>query len=70
MTLASFPSPESFAALKQRRARYLVIYRDLYGLQTAAQIESRLTPYLPYLRDLASDDRVRILEIVSWPKTN
>jgi hypothetical protein len=70
VTLASFPSPESFAALRQRRARYLVIHRDLYGLQTAAQIESRLTPYLPYLRDIASDDRVRIFEIVSWPKTN
>ena len=70
VTLASFPSPESFAALKQRRTRYLVIHRDLYGLQTAAQVESRLTPYLPYLRDIASDDRVRIFEIVSWPKTN
>jgi len=70
VTLASFPSPESFEALKQRRARYLVIHRDLYGGQTAPQIEARLMPYLPYLREVASDERVRILEIVAWPKAD
>jgi len=69
VTLASFPSPESFEALKQRRARYLVIHRDLYGGQTAPQIEARLTPYLPYLREVASDERVRIFEIMAWPNT-
>jgi hypothetical protein len=67
VTLASFPSAESFEALKQRRARYLVIHRDLYGAQTMPQIEARLAPYLRYLRELASDDRVQMFEIMAWP---
>jgi hypothetical protein len=69
VTLASFPSPESFAALKERRARYLVIHRDLYGAQTAPEIAARLTPFLPYLREVASDERVQIFEIVAWPRS-
>jgi hypothetical protein len=47
-----------------------VIHRDLYGGQTAPQIEARLMPYLPYLREVASDERVRIFEIVAWPKAD
>ncbi|MEO7274342.1 MAG: hypothetical protein ABIX28_01820 [Vicinamibacterales bacterium] len=67
VTLASFPSDDSFEALKQRRARYLVIHRDLYGAQTMPQIEARLAPYRRYLRELASDDRVEMFEIMAWP---
>ena len=58
VTLASFPSAESFEALKQRRARYLVVHRDLYGGQTAPQIEARLRP-LPALLARGRGGRTR-----------
>jgi hypothetical protein len=66
-TLASFPSRESFAAMKARRTRYIVIHRELYGAQTAPLIEQRLQEFMPYLRPVAADDRVLIYEIVAWP---
>jgi hypothetical protein len=65
--LASFPSRESFAAMKARRTRYIVIHRELYGAQTAPLIEQRLQEFMPYLRPVAADDRVLIYEIVAWP---
>ena len=66
-TLDSFPSRESFLALKQRRTRYIVIHRDLYGAQVAPLIEARLQPFRPYFRRVASDERVLIFEIAQWP---
>ena len=68
VVMATFPSRESFEAMKARRTRYIVIHRDLYGGETAPLIEARLQAYTPYLKPVASDDRVLILEIVGWPK--
>jgi 4-amino-4-deoxy-L-arabinose transferase-like glycosyltransferase len=68
VTLASFPSPESFAAMKQRRTRYIVIHRELYGREVAPVIEERLRSFLEYLRPVADDGRVAIYEITAWPK--
>ena len=68
LVLASFPSRESFEAMKQRRTRYIVIHRDLYGAQTMPLIEARLQEFRPYLRPVAADDRVQIYEIVAWPR--
>jgi hypothetical protein len=65
--LASFPSRESFEAMKQRRTRYIVVHRDLYGAQTIPLIDQRLQSYMTYLRPVAADDRVQIYEIVGWP---
>jgi hypothetical protein len=69
-TLATFPSPESFAALKERRVRYLTVNRGRqgYGGPAAAEIERRLEPYLPHLRLIADDGEIVIYEVVSWPK--
>jgi hypothetical protein len=69
VVLASFPSRESFEAMKQRRTRYIVIHQDLYGAQTMPSIETRLQEYMPYLRPVAGDDRVQIYEIVAWPRS-
>ena len=68
VTLASFPSRESFLALKKRRARYIVLHRDLYGIETAPLIEARLQPYMPYLKPVASDEQTLIYEITGWPE--
>jgi hypothetical protein len=67
VTLASFPSRESFEAMKKRRTRYIVIHRDLYGAPTAPLIEQRLREFMPLLKLVSGDDRVRIYEILAWP---
>ena len=67
-TLASFPSPEAFAALRARRTRYIVVHRDRDGYGRAIEdIERRLDPFRPHLRPIAADGRMEIYEIVSWP---
>ena len=53
--------------MKQRRTRYIVLHRDLYGAQAMPEIEARLQPFMSYLRPVADDERVRIFEIVAWP---
>jgi hypothetical protein len=70
VTLASFPSKESFAAMRERRVRYLAIHRGRggYGGVTAPEIERRLQPYLPHLRLLADDGGMVLYEVVSWPQ--
>jgi hypothetical protein len=65
--LGSFPSRDSFEAMKERRTRYIVIHRDLYGAQRYAQVEARLQEFRPDLRPLASDGQVEIFEIGAWP---
>jgi hypothetical protein len=64
--LASFPSPDAFAALARHRARYLAVHWDMY-VDRQAEIRSRLEPYLPYLTTLASDERMTIYEVVRYP---
>jgi len=68
--LATFPSAESFDALKDRRVRYITLNRGRqgYGRNTAPEIEHRLQPYLPHLRVVADDGELVIYEVVSWPK--
>ena len=66
--LATFPSAESFAVMKERRVRYLTIHRSRYGRAAAAEIDQRLGPYLNHLRPAADDGDVVLYEIVSWPR--
>jgi hypothetical protein len=68
VTLASFPSRESFEALKRRRVRYVTVHRDLYGRERAAEIEARLQEYRRYLRPLAADDQMLVFEVMAWPE--
>jgi len=67
LVLASFPSRESFVAMRRRRTRYIVIHRDLYGAARAPEIEARLQLFMPYLDRIAADDRMQIFEIKAWP---
>jgi hypothetical protein len=68
--LATFPSGESFDALKDRRVRYITLNRSRqgYGGGTWPDIERRLQPYLPHLKVVADDGELVIYEVVSWPK--
>jgi hypothetical protein len=67
VTLASFPSRESFEAMKKDRVRYITVHRDLYGHQRAADVERRLQAFAQYLRPLGGDDQMLIYEVVAWP---
>jgi hypothetical protein len=68
--LATFPSRESFGALKDLRVRYITLNRGRqgYGNGTWPDIERRLQPYLPHLGVVADDGEVVIYEVMSWPK--
>jgi hypothetical protein len=68
--LATFPSAESFAAMKERRVRYFTLNRGRqgYGRATSPEIEQRLQPYLPHLRLIADDGEIAIYEVISWPR--
>jgi hypothetical protein len=68
--LASFPSRESFDAMRERRVRYISLHRGRQGYSPShfADIEQRLKPFLPNLRLLADDGQIAIYEVVSWPR--
>jgi hypothetical protein len=68
--LGTFPSRESFDALKDRRVRYITLNRGRQGYGGGAwpDIERRMQPYLPHLQVVADDGALVIYEVVSWPK--
>ena len=68
--LATFPSHESFGALKDLRVRYITLNRGRqgYGSATWPDIERRLLPYLAHLGVVADDGDVVIYEVKSWPR--
>jgi hypothetical protein len=68
--LASFPSRESFDAMRERRVRYLSIHRGRqgYGTATTPEIERRLQPFLSHLKPIADDGEIVIYEVLSWPR--
>lgn len=66
LAMDSFPSPDSFRILQKARARYIGIHWDMFGPR-AEEIRLRLHPYLPYLRELAADERMTLYEVVRFP---
>jgi hypothetical protein len=65
--LSSFPSDDSFLAMRDRRVRYIAVHRDRYGARDAREVEARLVPYLAYLRPVVDDGRMVIYEAIGWP---
>jgi hypothetical protein len=64
--LDSFPSNDAFAILAKYRVRYLTIHWDMFGPR-AAEIRTRLEPFARHLRVLASDARMTLYDVVSFP---
>jgi hypothetical protein len=64
--LDSFPSDDSFDILRRRRVRYIGIHWDMFGPRRE-EIRARLLPYAANLRELSSDDRMTLYEIVTFP---
>jgi hypothetical protein len=64
--LDSFPSREAFNVLARHRVRYIGVHWDMF-VDRAGEIRERLKPFAANLRVLASDDRMTLYEIVSFP---
>jgi hypothetical protein len=62
-----FPSMESFAELRQRGARYVVLHLNLYGHRDKERTLERLKAYGAYLTLLNDDGEIRLYEISGWP---
>ncbi len=65
--LASFPSRDSFKAMRDRRVRYITVHRDKYGEQGSQDVENALRELGDCLKLVAEDKRLAIYEIVTWP---
>jgi hypothetical protein len=65
--LASFPSRDSFKAMRDRRVRYITVHRDTYGKRGAQDVEMALREFGDCLKLMAEDRRLAIYEIVTWP---
>lgn len=64
--LDSFPSGDAFKELSHHHVHYIGIHWDMFaGRQD--EIRQRLIPFAPNLHVLASDDRMTLYEIVSFP---
>ncbi len=66
LVLDGFPSHDSFAVLQKARVRYIAIHWDMFGPR-AEEIRTRLQPFSEHLRPLATDERMSVFEIVSFP---
>ena len=66
LVLESFPTAETFALLKEYGVRYIGVHWDLFG-PSEQEIRGRLEPFTPYMRELASDRRMTLYEIVEFP---
>jgi len=66
LVLDGFPSHDSFAVLQKARIRYIAIHWDMFGPR-AEEIRTRLQPFSEHLRPLATDERMSVFEIVSFP---
>lgn len=64
--LDSFPSTDAFRVLARKRVRYITIHWDMFGPR-ADEIRQRLRPFERYLRMLASDERMTLYDVVSFP---
>jgi hypothetical protein len=63
-----FPSMDSFAELRQRGARYVVVHLNLYGRRDRVRVLERLSAYGAYLTLLDDDGTIRLYEITAWPQ--
>jgi|SRR5579872_216451 len=64
--LDSFPSRDAFGVLAHHHVRYIGIHWNMF-VNRATEIRERLKPFEQHLRVLASDDRMTLYEIVSFP---
>ncbi len=67
MTLAAFPSRDSFKLLEPAHVRYAIIHRYWYGDDTWATVAPRMQELQQYLRPLYRGEGTELYEIVGYP---
>jgi hypothetical protein len=70
LPIASFPNPEGFHLLRERRARYAVFHLKLYDWRNRNALLQRLDAYGEFLQPLVKEEDVWLFEIVRWPETH
>ena len=65
--LAGFPSPEGFAWLRERRARYVVFHLGLYDVSSRESLRQRIAANAQFLEPRYVEGSVLLYEIVAWP---
>jgi hypothetical protein len=65
--LSAFPTPESFAILRDMNVRYALIHAHHFDEISRDRIAERLESYRSHLRLIVQKDGVWLYEIVSWP---
>jgi len=66
--VSSFPNPEGFQILRERRARYVLFRPDWYAASSRAALMERLAIYGPFLRPHVTKGDVWLYEIIAWPE--
>lgn len=66
--VSTFPSPESFAALRKLRAQYVVFHLNFYDRRSRPKLLERIYEFREHLRPLARDGDVVLYEIASFPR--
>jgi len=62
-----FPDRASFAILRKRGARYVVVHWETYNEDAQATLRARFPPYREHLRPLLQTPDASLYEIVSFP---
>jgi hypothetical protein len=66
--LSSFPNPEGFQILRERRARYVLFRPERYNHEMRTALVARLEQYRPFLRAVVTRGDVWLYQIVAWPE--
>lgn len=66
--LASFPSHDAFDVMREYRVRYIVIHRNRYDRVSAERVATTLREFALFLRPVADDGAVQILEVIGFPQ--
>ncbi len=67
LLMTQFPDPPSFAMLRDRGVRYVVVHLNDYNATAREALLARFPPYEKYMRRLTSDQDVWLYEIVEYP---
>ena len=67
MLMTQFPDPASFAMLRERGVRYVVVHLDDYNEAAREALLARFPPYEKFMQRLTSDQDVWLYHIVEYP---
>ncbi len=65
--ISTFPGATSWAPLRQRNTRYVLLHWDNYPAAEHTRIHDRVRALQAYLLPIVDDGHVSLFEIVAWP---